>query len=62
MAAFPSNADAIKAKAMGRLASYEYGPVVRSAVLSKNPVLGGANDPDVILRRIQDRHNLRRRR
>lgn len=60
-ASFPSNADAIEAKVMGSLTSNEYGPVVRSAVLAKNPLLGGSDDPDSILRRMQDQHNLRRR-
>lgn len=59
---YPSNADTIQSQAMVHLASSEYGPVVRSSILAKNPLLSGDTDPDSILRRMRDQHNLRKRR
>ncbi|GMH83124.1 hypothetical protein TrVE_jg3729 [Triparma verrucosa] len=54
-----TNADQIEGQAMDRLAT-SYGPVVRSSLLnsaSQPP----STDPDAILRRLRDQHNLRRR-
>lgn len=46
-------------EAMDRLAT-SYGPVVRSSLLNSSS-LPPSTDPDAILRRLRDQHNLRRR-
>ncbi|GMH56699.1 hypothetical protein TL16_g02195 [Triparma laevis f. inornata] len=54
-----TNAEQIEGEAMDRLAT-SYGPVVRSSLLNSSS-LPPSTDPDAILRRLRDQHNLRRR-